>query len=140
GRYAAFEFVPGHRASHEILRSPRGRRRAVHDAGRALGLLHTALADLELAHRPSAGLDARGKRLVPAASSVDALRAVGPMHGFDPALRLHALDDELAATSLESGIIHGDYGPYNILVRPGRPLLVIDFELARTDWLLIDLA
>ncbi|MHC4159526.1 MAG: phosphotransferase enzyme family protein, partial [Planctomycetota bacterium] len=37
-------------------------------------------------------------------------------------------------------IIHGDYGPYNLFFKRGVPVVVLDFELARSDWRLTDLA
>jgi Ser/Thr protein kinase RdoA (MazF antagonist) len=54
--------------------------------------------------------------------------------------RLTELDEILAAAPLERVIIHGDYGPYNLLFKNGNPVVVIDFELARLDWPLTDLA
>jgi Ser/Thr protein kinase RdoA (MazF antagonist) len=49
------------------------------------------------------------------------------------------LDVALQKADLPRQLIHGDYGPYNLLVKPGEPLAVIDFELAHLDWRLIDL-
>ena len=37
-------------------------------------------------------------------------------------------------------MIHGDYGPYNLLLKPGAPVVVLDFELARLDWRVVDVA
>ena len=54
--------------------------------------------------------------------------------------RLTELDASLSAADLSRTVIHGDFGPYNILLRDGRAPLVIDFELARVDWRLTDLA
>ena len=54
--------------------------------------------------------------------------------------RLTALDEMLMAAPLERVIIHGDYGPYNLLFKNGSPVVIIDFELARLDWRLTDLA
>jgi Ser/Thr protein kinase RdoA (MazF antagonist) len=39
---------------------------------------------------------------------------------------------------LRSSVIHGDFGPYNLLVRRGHPVVMADFELARNDWRLVD--
>ena len=54
--------------------------------------------------------------------------------------RLTELEEILTAAPLDRVIIHGDYGPYNLLFKNGSPVVVIDFELARLDWRLTDLA
>ena len=41
---------------------------------------------------------------------------------------------------LKQQVIHGDFGPHNILIRSGHPVVVIDFEFARLDSRLVDLA
>ena len=46
----------------------------------------------------------------------------------------------LEAARLERCVVHGDYGPYNLLVRPGQEPLAIDWELSRLDWRIVDLA
>lgn len=46
----------------------------------------------------------------------------------------------LQRAELPLRVIHGDYGPYNLLIRRDRPLTIMDLELARIDWRLIDLA
>ena len=40
---------------------------------------------------------------------------------------------------MDPQVIHGDYGPYNLMVRDGHPMTPIDFELARIDWRLNDI-
>jgi Ser/Thr protein kinase RdoA (MazF antagonist) len=50
------------------------------------------------------------------------------------------LDDRLEAAEPTRTVIHGDYGPYNLLVRAGEPVVVIDLELSRVDWQLTDIA
>lgn len=54
--------------------------------------------------------------------------------------RLTMLDETLTTAPLDRVIIHGDYGPYNLLFKHGKPVVMIDFELARLDWCLTDLA
>ncbi|HXG39600.1 MAG TPA: phosphotransferase, partial [Candidatus Limnocylindrales bacterium] len=56
------------------------------------------------------------------------------------ARRLAELDALLAAAEPARTVVHGDFGPYNLLVRAGAPIVVVDFELARIDWRLTDLA
>jgi Ser/Thr protein kinase RdoA (MazF antagonist) len=53
---------------------------------------------------------------------------------------LHILDDRIKAATLPILIIHGDYGPYNVFFKQGAPTIILDFELARLDWRLADLA
>ena len=48
--------------------------------------------------------------------------------------RLQEINELLESSSLARGVIHGDYGPHNLLFRPGRPVVALDFELARRDW------
>jgi len=54
--------------------------------------------------------------------------------------RLTVLEEILTTAPLDRVIIHGDYGPYNLLFKHGSPVVMIDFELARLDWRLTDLA
>ena len=53
---------------------------------------------------------------------------------------LYTLDEELKQAALPRLIIHGDYGPYNLFFQHGRPVVILDFELARLDWRVTDLA
>lgn len=53
--------------------------------------------------------------------------------------RYQAVSEQIATARPQTQLIHGDYGPYNLLVKPGRPLVVVDFELARTDMRVVDL-
>jgi Ser/Thr protein kinase RdoA (MazF antagonist) len=50
-------------------------------------------------------------------------------------LELEAL---LSAAALSRGIIHGDYGPYNLLFRKNAPVVILDFEIAHLDWRLTE--
>jgi Ser/Thr protein kinase RdoA (MazF antagonist) len=47
---------------------------------------------------------------------------------------LHQLGAMLKEAGLPRVIIHGDYGPYNLLFRRNAPAVVLDFEIARLDW------
>lgn len=50
------------------------------------------------------------------------------------------LDQSLEAAAPPRLIIHGDYRPGNLLFRRDAPTVVLDFELARLDWRITDLA
>jgi glycosyltransferase involved in cell wall biosynthesis len=54
--------------------------------------------------------------------------------------RLIQLDQRLSEASLPRLVIHGDYGIHNMLFHQDGSATVHDFELARTEWRLIDLA
>ncbi len=49
------------------------------------------------------------------------------------------LENEINQANLPKQIIHGDYGPYNILFKDNKIIAVLDFELARLDWRITDL-
>lgn len=140
GRYAAFRYEEGYLPSHEVASSARTRHRLTHAAGRVLGLLHAALEGSEPAGWPTAGLGRDGARLVPSVRLAARLAASPEADTAAVADRLLELDASLEAAAPAVTLIHGDFGPYNLLVQPGRPILVIDFELARRDWRLVDLA
>jgi Ser/Thr protein kinase RdoA (MazF antagonist) len=147
-RWAAFEVIRGS-PLHARIGLPGERSRSAFQAGRALGALHAALADVETPHQPDTGFRSMtGPRVRGIDWYLDRLAADGsPTEAASVASalpwardRLGALDAELAGGDAPRGLIHGDYGPYNLLVRRGEPIVVIDFELARLDWLLTDLA
>jgi Ser/Thr protein kinase RdoA (MazF antagonist) len=145
GVFAAFRYVDGRVAMHELLSSTAEQRRQVRAAGAALAILHQALADTVPAAYPRTGLGPDGARATPSAMLAEQLSGARRPHGASRgrmqayAGRLCELDQRLASASLSTTLVHGDYGPYNILLRPGEPVLVIDFELARLDWRLLDL-
>lgn len=44
--------------------------------------------------------------------------------------RIQLIVEELTTPSLRSSLVHGDYSPKNILVAPGEPIVVLDFEVS----------
>ena len=140
-RLAVFEALPGYVPMHELLLMPGARRRAVRAAGSALARLHEALQSFEPPSVPSTGLDEHGGRARPSSWHLERLESRAAGQPFNAAAgRLRELDALLAALNLRSAVIHGDFGPYNLLVRRGRPVVLADFELARRDWRLVDVA
>ena len=145
-RFAMYRYEAGHVPMHELLVPPGRRNRLTGDSGRCLGRLHEVLAGRPPAGRPPTGLAATGERVLESAWHVDLLgRAPGQVvEGTDQggalAARLERLDRQLVDAGLRRTLIHGDFGPYNVLLRSGAPLLVVDFELAREDWMLTDVA
>ena len=47
---------------------------------------------------------------------------------------LSDLEQQLNKADLPKQIIHGDYGPYNLLINAEKIIAVLDFEVARLDW------
>lgn len=140
-RYAAFHALRGYVALHEILLTPAARRRSAAAAGSMLARLHDLLEDFRPPTAPSTGLNAEGGRARPSSWHVDRLETLGPGDEFmAAATRLRGLDASCRAMDLHSSVIHGDFGPYNLLVRRGYPVVIADFELARRDWRLVDVA
>ncbi len=144
GAFALFDHIDGHLPMHELVTLPAERRRQARAAGTLLAILHEALADVPPAAYPSTGLGPDGSRRLPSAGHADLLRRAAAALSTSSratatlAERLCGLDAQLAGSSLRTTLVHGDYGPYNLLLRSGRPLVVIDFELARLDWRLLD--
>ncbi len=142
--FALFDHIDGHLPMHELVTVPAERRRLARGAGSLLAILHEALANVPPAAYPSTGLGPDGSRQLPSAGQSDQLRRAAAALSASPratatfAERLCRLDAQLAGSSLRTTLVHGDYGPYNLLLRSGRPLVVIDFELARLDWRLLD--
>jgi Ser/Thr protein kinase RdoA (MazF antagonist) len=50
------------------------------------------------------------------------------------------LDSFLKEVNLVKGTIHGDYGLHNVLFKKDGPPVIIDFEMARLEWRLVDIA
>ncbi len=53
--------------------------------------------------------------------------------------RLYRLESVLKGEALPTVIVHGDYGLHNIVFRRGEELALLDFELARLEWRLIEI-
>ncbi|HET6380047.1 MAG TPA: phosphotransferase [candidate division Zixibacteria bacterium] len=147
GRYAAFVALTGYRPLHTLTALPGTSRRLAGDAGRTLATLHARLRGFVPAGANPDGLAGwDGPRIRPIEWYVERLRAGAQPDGPDSAVleraarRLVRVEAIVQDSAPRSAVIHGDYGPYNLLVRPGDQIVVSDFELTRIDWLLTDLA
>jgi Ser/Thr protein kinase RdoA (MazF antagonist) len=151
GRFAVYRFASGYRHPHERLHATRDRRRLERLAGQLLARLHHGLCGFEPPASSEHGFTGRsGQHVRPAAWFVDLLESLraSPVTGAVASeadrewmsAELLRLDGLLDAAGLSRTVIHGDYGPYNLLVRAGREPLAIDWELTRLDWRLTDLA
>lgn len=150
--YAAFDYIEGYAHPHEQLLWPPDRRTFELTAGSALAAFHDALDGFEpAAHNPNgfAGRDGgRVRDLTWFRARLDEIRAAREAAPGDPspdavawvARELPRIDQRLTEANLRRAVIHGDYGPYNLLVRRGKPIVIIDLELSRLDWRLTDLA
>jgi Ser/Thr protein kinase RdoA (MazF antagonist) len=147
-RLAAFHAVEGYVPLHERLLWPGEPTHVARLAGQVLAGLHEALERHQPDQVSPLGVDRDGARAVGSAWHRDQLLRRGSSSvGEDIERarvwaidRLDVVDAELGAATLSTTVVHGDYGPYNLLARGGAPLLPVDFELARRDWRIVDLA
>jgi len=149
-RHAAFHHLAGYMAGHERLGWPGEPSRLARLGGETLAGLHAALHEFWPAALNPIGLGRDHRRLLPSAWHLGQLPRPGSAEAAGEAEiaiasgwigeRLLAAEEELVRSSPAVTVIHGDYGPYNLLIRPRAPLIPIDFELARPDWRLVDLA
>jgi Ser/Thr protein kinase RdoA (MazF antagonist) len=154
-----FDFLEGYYQYHHYFLLPGQAQRFIAVSGKALGALHMALRDFTPAgYHPNGLKSKQGERWRELnwitdkldwcrprvadlqADGADLLRASFFTHANRIEETLHILDDRIKAASLPSLIIHGDYGPYNLFFKHGAPPIILDFELARLDWRLADLA
>jgi Ser/Thr protein kinase RdoA (MazF antagonist) len=156
--YALFDYLEGYFQFHHYIFPAGQTGRFVAACGQTLGELHHILKDFAPAGCNPNGFQSRqGPRWRELPWYLDQLQEVRLAGGrLNPADghshrdnigqagwledRLQALDETLRAADLPRLIIHGDYGPYNVFFKPGAPVLILDFELARLDWRLTDLA
>lgn len=157
--YALFDYSPGYFHFHNYLWLPQRRQDFVVLSGGALGALHRALDGFT----PS-GLNPHGfasiagtrwrdvewylalleqsRRRAGSApgDGADLLNAMVREHSSMVECELRSLDAELSSAGLRRQVIHGDYGPYNLLFKPGERIMILDFEMTRIDWLIVDVA
>lgn len=159
--YAMFGFIEGDiRYPHHFLLPAQGRR-LVSSAGDILANLHQSLQDFVPAGQnlngfrsPSQGrwrdltwytdklahCVAASRRLDLGEESAQAMISVLLQRADWIHDTLEQLDQSLEAAALPRLIIHGDYRPGNLLFRRNAATVVLDFELARLDWRITDLA
>ncbi len=157
--YAIFDYHAGGFHYNDYLWMPRPHRDLVELSGRSLGALHLALAGfVPRRSHPQGFQSPAGPRYRPAdwylaeldearrrasddsTGGADRLRAMLQEHASTVEQQLIRLDAELEAAQLPRQVVHGDYGPYNLLLRAGHEVIVLDFELSRLDWRVVDLA
>lgn len=146
-RLAAYRYAPGRNLSGSFL-SPAVTRETHHLSGRLLARLHRVTTDFEPEGRHHLRMDGTGADRL--ASQLELLHELEATEGTraddwvrrragEVADRLSALHATLMGADLDIAVIHGDFGLHNLVVqRDGTPT-VVDFELARRDWRLVDI-
>ena len=154
-RYALFEFIPGAFQYYRYLMTPDARRAFVGQAGDLLARFHAALRDFTPSGMNWNGIDPttgrRERDLHWYLERLERCRRSG-QDSTDTVVRelvrrADALGDELArlesrleAAGLDRQVIHGDFGPHNLLFRDAAPPVVIDLEISRLDWRPLEVA
>lgn len=142
--YEMFEYVRG-------TRDDRSATSARH-AGRALGTLHRLLKNHRPKHAPDAGSYHGASRLDAALAKVPSMIVAA-----EPAESVAAIEDrcnylrtvyhEAAQRVADAGldgwpsrVVHGDWHPGNLLYRDGEVVAVLDFDSARMEPRVVDVA
>lgn len=158
-RFALFDYLDGYFHYHEQIYFPSQTSRFIELAALSLATLHDALRDFTPnGKNPNGFISKEGRRWRDLSWYLERLEGnkqqtqdrLKDNHGHELSVllsrgtsiedRLAVLDETLTAAPLDRVIIHGDYGPYNLMFKNGNPVVMIDFELARLDWRLTDLA
>ncbi len=141
--HAVYEYLAGYTDPRNFIMVPSDRRRVDLMAAAALADLHLALAE----HAPPASeslgyLRRGGDRVRPMDWYAEQLGSVAAPRRVRAWLEstLWRIRETLEGEHLPLTVIHGDFGWHNLLLRRGAPLVVVDFELARLDWRVADLA
>jgi len=157
-RHVLFDFIPGGRHYYHYMLLPSQERRCIRACGELLGELHAQLDDFSgggynpdgftafdqgrerdidwlLAKIPSCVEATRRDRLHEKNRDIAALLAATP----ELEDQVRALHDAIDCAKLPRRIVHADFGPFNILFWKEQPPVVLDFEMVRRDWRLVDL-
>ncbi len=157
--YALFDYLGGYFQYHNFIFFPPQSGEFIASAGKTLAHLHLALKDFVPAgYNPNgfkSSADDRWRDLAWLMERLDwcrcETRSGQDKNGASLSTELlqratwlddslHGLDSLLKSASLPRLIIHGDYGPYNLLFKRRAAVVVLDLELARLDWRLTDLS
>ena len=149
-RWALFEFVDGSNLAGCFLR-PIERAHLAHLAGELLARFHGDLEGFVPEGRHHLGFhvgDDRSPNMSWYSGALDELTGSPTGSDEDAGLRSRAaeladrlavLAETIARAPVSTAVIHGDFDFHNILFRRDGGATVLDFELARIDWRLIDL-
>ena len=141
--FAVFDAIRGYRHPHELILAAGDRHRLETIAGRLLASVHRSLSEALVPASATLGFSPDGRQRVRDVEWHARLLADAPaprrVRAWVIATLWH-LTETFEAERLPTTVIHGDFGPYNLLVRPGSVPVLLDFELARRDWRMVDLA
>lgn len=108
---------------------------AVHNAGLALGQLHTITEDVQIPHKRTRNIYTEVNRI-----STNKQKFAGMFEdGEDFAQKVATLTEELQSEDQPSGIIHNDFRPQNTLFKGDELQAVIDFDWSCDGHLIKDL-
>lgn len=123
---------------------------AAADAGRVLALFHKLLADHESAYRPPEGSYHASRAVIHALerlpATLDTTFGVSADHADTArgiARRYRSSRDQVAALGFDqwpAQVIHGDWHPGNMLFQGSRVVAVIDYDAARIQQWVLDVA
>ena len=143
--YEVFEYIEGTRCDNSLGQT--------HHAGRTLAKYHQAVDDFETEWTPPAGSYNNAPNVRAGLNSIPTVTSSHDSVVGHEAELLHltqVLHDEydLAADTVKEGgfydwqstIIHGDWHPGNMLFRDGKVCAVLDFDAARYQPRVVDLA
>lgn len=155
-RYALFDYINGFRVYDYIL-LPTTRQQFIASAGQLLGVLHRVLSHFTPDGFNPDGFnpqtDRRWRDTQWFLNKIDDIRIRSSDEKFTRMKELSIfmaesqnlgdslveIQKQLRPVNLPRQIIHKDFGPSNILFRKNEKPIVIDFEIARLDWRVIDL-
>lgn len=157
--YVLFDVLEGYFQYHNYFLLPAQAQALIAASGKALGALHVALKDFTPeGYQPNGFTSPTGDRWRELSWYTDKLawcreeipqlqteetRLMQRMfaeHADRLEAMLYDLNNAITVAAPTRLIIHGDYGPYNLFFKHGAPVVILDFELARLDWRLTDLA
>jgi Ser/Thr protein kinase RdoA (MazF antagonist) len=141
--FAVFDAIRGYRHPHELIMASSDRRQLETIAGRLLARVHASLEEVDVPASSTLGFAADRTTRVRDVDWYATVLADAPVARRVRAWvteTLRHLSESFQAARLPLTVVHGDYGPYNLMVRAGNLPVVLDFELARRDWRMVDLA
>jgi Ser/Thr protein kinase RdoA (MazF antagonist) len=157
-RYALFDYVVGSFRSFDYIAFPKQTHQYIAIAGEMLAILHDKLADFTpQGYNPDGFKSKTGDRwrdiewfadkLAFSVNKTSLRNENRPKHKYTlllqnaRKLKTILFDNTylLNSTDLPRQIIHADYHPGHLLLRKNEPPVIIDFEIARFDWRLIDI-
>jgi Ser/Thr protein kinase RdoA (MazF antagonist) len=142
-QHAVFGYLAGYRDPRDFVMAAPDRRRVDLMAAAALADLHLALAEHAPPPSDSLGFTSRGgDRVRSMAWYAEQLASIAAPRRVRVWLEssLGRVRETLERDQLPLTVVHGDFGWHNLLLKPGARLVIVDFELARLDWRVVDLA